>query len=316
MRISIVYVAACALLWSAPTLAQPDQESGIPDVEVEESGSETTSDSDMSGDSGSDEGFFTPAQKETWAYPTPYTARPLTMQGRMLRGTWRLNFQDAGPDTGVSMDLGAAYAINDDLEVGISSYRFASSTPAFAQGLLPIIFSPNGDFGDMPLWGRYKWLDREKFEAAADVVFILPTGPGNDFGMTFGVPFRYNGLDNLAIDLGAEFTFRLTDPDTSFALLIPAKLTFNITDEIFVHGATGIGFGRLGGFSDVGVFSPLSFGGGYTLMIKNKIMMDIMGEFGFNPLFDTGRPGDSVDLGSTWFFALGVNVYTEPLGKN
>ena len=307
---------AIALLMGAPALAQdaPDQESQVPEF-----GDETTTETQ---DAPAEEGFFTPPGK-SWAYPTPYTARPLTMQGRMLRGTFRLNFRRAfsfsflggiSKKVGVSMDLGAAFAINDDLEVGISSYRLGSSPPNFAEGFLPIVFSPDGDFGDIPIYGRYRFLNEDNFEMAADLVLRIPTG--TDFGMTIGAPFRYKGLENLAIDTGAEFSFQVTDPDATFSLLIPVKLTFNITDEVFIHGATGIGFGRLLPFSgaDVGVFAPLSFGGGYTLMIKDKIMMDINGEFGFRPLFQTGS-GDNVDLGNTWFVGVGANVYTEPLGK-
>ena len=314
MRTSIQYIGvAIALLFAAPAFAQPEQESEVPEF-----GGEAAVETQPAETGTNEEGFFAP-KGQAWAYPTPYTARPLTMQGRMMRGTSRLNFTDGGRKVGVSFDFGAAFAINDDLEIGISSYRLGSSGPYAAQGLLPIIFAPSGDFGDIPLYGRYRFLNEDNYEMAADLVLILPTGPGSAFGMTLGAPFRYTGLENMSIDTGLEFTFRLTDPKTAFDLLIPFKLTFNITDEVFIHGATGIGFGRLRAFAfsagKVGVFAPLSFGGGYTLMIKDKIMMDIGANFGFRPLFGTGLPGDSVNLGDTWFFGISANVYTEPLGR-
>ena len=39
---------------------------------------------------------------------------------------------------------------------------------------MPVIFSPSAGFGNMPLYGRYRFVHREKLDFAGDLIFVLP----------------------------------------------------------------------------------------------------------------------------------------------
>ncbi len=262
-----------------------------------------------------------------WDYPQAYAARPLTMQKRMLRGTFGINVskgQAAGGKAIVSLDFGAAFSPLDDLEVGISNYRLGARPPLAGQGLFPIIVAPDADFGDMPLYARYTFFNKKKVSMAGDVVFVIPSN--TDFAFTLGLPVRVYSRDNLTLDTGAEFTILANDAGLN--LNLPIKVTFNISDPIFVFGGSGIEFqnlGRSGYGSNVNfpvdnnqVFLPLFFGGGYTMKVKDKVMMDMFAQFGWNPFLYFNPPSgvNVVPAGDAWFLGIGVNVYTRPLGKN
>lgn len=88
----------------------------------------------------------------------------------MIRGTFSVDAKRAffDRDTGIqtsrplaSIDLGVAFSISDNLEVGVSNYRVGAPPPNTAQGIFPIVVSPIGSFGDMPLFVRYSFMRKE-----------------------------------------------------------------------------------------------------------------------------------------------------------
>jgi hypothetical protein len=116
-----------------------------------------------------------PVAEETneseWTYPKSYSVRPLTMQKGMIRANGIFTVWDDGVDTVFGMTLGASIAVLDDLELGINNYRTGSSLQQRYEGLIPVIFSPSAGFGNMPLYGRYRFVHREKLDFAG---FAIP----------------------------------------------------------------------------------------------------------------------------------------------
>jgi len=133
-----------------------------------------------------------PVAEETneseWTYPKSYSVRPLTMQKGMIRANGILTVWDDGVDTVFGMTLGASIAVLDDLELGINNYRTGSSLQQRYEGLIPVIFSPSAGFGNMPLYGRYRFVHREKLDFAGDLIFVLPTD--TPFALEVALPFR------------------------------------------------------------------------------------------------------------------------------
>lgn len=274
-----------------------------------------------------------------WTYPKAYAQRPLVMDKHMLRGTFsvdvkRLGLQSVGGagQTLVALDFGAAFSPLENLEVGISNYRLGSTPPKASQGLFPIIASPSGDFGDIPIYGRYSFMRKDYVEMSLDLVMVLPSN--TNFAMTFGVPVRIRARPSVTIDTGMELTVLTKGAGTNIEL--PVKGTFNITPAGFIFGESGFSFQNLGrnAISTVTtssvpdsnvafpvaknqVFMPLAIGGGYTVVVKGKVMIDVFGRFGWNPFAYLNPPTgvDFVPAGDTWFLGVGAIIHTRPLLK-
>jgi hypothetical protein len=145
-----------------------------------------------------------PVAEETdeseWTYPKSYSVRPLTMQKGMIRANGIFTVWDDGTDTVFGMTLGASIAVLDDLELGINNYRTGSSLQQRYEALIPVIFSPSAGFGNMPLYGRYRFVHREKLDFAGDLIFVLPTD--TPFAFEVALPFRIKPNDRLSVDTG------------------------------------------------------------------------------------------------------------------
>ena len=274
-----------------------------------------------------------------WTYPKGYAQRPLVMDKHMVRGTFsidvkRLSFPSSGgaAQTLVALDFGAAFSPLTNLEVGISNSRLGSTPPKPSQGLLPIVVSPSADFGDIPIYGRYSFLRKDYVEMALDVVMVLPSN--TNFAVTFGVPVRIRARPRVTIDTGMELSVLTKGPGANIEL--PVKGSFNITPAGFIFGESGFSFQNLGRNtitstttssvpdSNVAfpvaknqVFMPFGIGGGYTVVIKGKVMMDVFGRFGWNPLVYLNPPTavKTVPGRDTWFIGIGTIVHTRPLLK-
>lgn len=274
-----------------------------------------------------------------WTYPKGYAQRPLVIDKHMLRGTFsidvkRLSFPlgNGARQTLVALDFGAAFSPLNNLEVGISNYRLGSTPPKTGQGLFPIIVSPSADFGDIPIYGRYSFLRKDYVEIAVDLVMVLPSN--TNFAVTFGVPVRIRARPTVTIDIGMEFSVLTKSAGANIEL--PVKSTFNITPAGFIFGESGFSFQNLGRNtitttttssvpdSNVAfpvaknqVFMPFGIGGGYTVVIKGKVMMDVFGRFGWNPFVYLNPPTGvkAVPGRDTWFLGIGTIVHTRPLLK-
>jgi hypothetical protein len=202
-----------------------------------------------------------------WTYPKTYSVRPLTMQKGMIRGNGFLTVWDDGVDTNVGMTLGASIGITDDLELGINNYRIGSSLQDNYEGLIPVVFAPSAGFGNMPVYGRYRFVNREKLNVAGDLIFILPTDTA--FALQGAFPLRVKPNDRLSVDTGVEV--RGTFGSNKRAdIRIPAIVNYNFSSRAFISGETGVQVLNLGkGFNTApndtqGVAIPVGFRAGGT----------------------------------------------------
>jgi hypothetical protein len=270
-----------------------------------------------------------------WTYPKAYASRPLTMNKYMIRGTFSVDTKRAILDrtTGaqsstplVSIDLGAAFSIFDNLEVGVSNYRLGSTPGNAAQGIFPIVVSPIGSFGDMPLYVRYSFLRKDYVEMASDFVLLIPSW--TNLSATFGLPVRIRARRPLTIDTGTEFVILANGAGLSIEL--PVKATFNITSAGFIFGDSGFSFQNLarnitgGSYLDTSlafpvarnqVFVPLGIGGGYTHVVKDMVMIDVFARFGWNPFVYLNPPTgvNVVPAAESWVLSVGVLIHTSPV---
>ena len=272
-----------------------------------------------------------------WPYPKALASRPLTMHKYMIRGTFRVGVKRAVIDlsTGergsrplVSIDLGGAFSPLVNLEVGVSNYRLGSSGPTTGQGLFPIIVSPAGSFGDIPLYVRYSFMRKDYVEMAADFVLHIPTF--SNLGVTFGLPTRIRVRDTVTIDTGAEFLI-LTD-GAGLNIELPFKFTYNPKPRGFIFGDSGFSFQNLArnvtgvSYKDTNlafpgarnqVFIPLAVGGGYTHVVKDLVIIDAFARFGWNPFIYINPPSGTdtgiVPAADSWTLSLGIIIHTSPI---
>jgi hypothetical protein len=256
------------------------------------------------------------APKESaFTYPKSYSVRPLTMQKGMIRANGIFDFWDDGVDTVFGMTLGASIGVTDDLELGINNYRIGSSLQQRYEGLIPVIFTPSAGFGNMPLYGRYRFVKREKLDFAGDLIFVLPTD--TPFALELALPFRIKPNDRLSVDTGVEV--RGTFGSAKRAdIRIPAIVNYNFSDRAFIAGETGVQFVNLGkGFNTApadsqGVAIPIGFRAGGTWKKEDKHLIDLFAGFAFPELFEFGTSRSTVDFG-IWDIFVGVAFYTRPL---
>ena len=270
-----------------------------------------------------------------WTYPKAYASRPLTMNKYMIRGTFSVDTKRAILDrtTGaqsstplVSIDLGVAFSIFDNLEVGVSNYRLGSTPGNTAQGIFPIVVSPIGSFGDMPLYVRYSFLRKDYVEMASDFVLLIPSW--TNLSATFGLPVRIRARRPLTIDTGTEFV--ILSNGAGLSIELPVKATFNITPAGFIFGDSGFSFQNLarnitgGSYLDTSlafpvarnqVFVPLGIGGGYTHVVKDMVMIDVFARFGWNPFVYLNPPTgvNVVPAADSWVLSVGVLIHTSPV---
>ena len=270
-----------------------------------------------------------------WTYPKAYASRPLTMNKFMIRATFAVDTKRAIIDrsTGaqesrplVSIDLGAAFSIFDNLEVGVSNYRLGSSPANAAQGIFPIVVSPIGGFGDMPLYVRYSFMRKDYVEMAADFVLLVPSW--TNLAATFGLPVRIRARGPVTVDTGTEFV--ILSNGAGLNIELPVKATYNITPAGFIFGDSGFSFQNIarnltgGSYFDTSlafpvarnqVFVPLGIGGGYTHVVKNIVMIDVFARFGWNPFAYLNPPTgvNAIPAADSWVLSVGATIHTSPV---
>ena len=278
---------------------------------------------------------FTETAAPNWLYPKAYASRPLTMNKFMIRGTMLVDVKRAIPNntsgnaTGpplVSIDLGAAFAVSDKLEVGVSNYRLGSTPPNTGQGMFPIVVAPRGTFGDMPLYVRYSFLQKRYFEMAFDFVLLLPTW--TNMSVTAGLPMRLRVRDVLTVDTGTELV--LLTNGAGLNAEVPLKATYNITPAGFIFADSGFSFQNIarnltgGSYRDSSlafpvarnqIFVPLGVGGGYTHVVRKIVMIDVFARFGWNPFVYVNPPSgtNTVPVADGWVLTVGAIIQTSPI---
>ena len=255
------------------------------------------------------------ANESGWFYPKSYSVRPLTMQKGMIRANGIFTVWDDGVEIIYGMTLGASIGVTDDLELGINNYRIGSSLQQRYEGLIPVIFAPSAGFGNMPLYGRYRFVKREKLDFASDLIFVLPVDTA--FALEVALPFRIKPNDRLSVDTGAEV--RGTFGSAKRAdIRIPAIVNYNFSGRAFIAGETGVQFLNLGkGFNTApadsqGVAIPIGFRAGGTWKKEDKHLIDLFAGFAFPELFEAGTSRKTIDFG-IWDIFVGVAFYTRPL---
>lgn len=271
-----------------------------------------------------------------WAYPKAYAARPLVMDKYMIRGTFIVDVKRAAVDRNgtratrplVSIDLGAAFSPLENLEVGVSNYRVGSSGPIAGQAMFPIVVSPIGTFGDMPVYVRYSFMHKDYVEMAADFVLSIPSW--TNLSATFGLPTRIRIRDKVSIDTGTELV--ILSNGAGLNVELPFKVTYSPRPAGFITLDSGFSFQNLarrltgGSFIDSNlafpvarnqVLVPLAVGGGYTLVVKNIVMLDFFARGGWNPFVyvnpPTGSGISALPIADSWIVSGGVVIHTSPV---
>jgi hypothetical protein len=255
------------------------------------------------------------ANESSWTYPKSYSVRPLTLQKGMIRANAIFTVWDDGIDTIIGTTLGASIGVTDDLELGINNYRVGSSLQQNYEGLVAVVFSPSAGFGDIPVYGRYRFLHREKLDFAGDLIFVIPVN--STFAFQGDLPLRIKPNDRLSVDTGIEV--RGTFGSAKYAdIRIPAIVNFNFSDRAFIAAETGVWFVNLGknfdtaGADSEGLAIPVGFRAGGTWKKSDKQIIDLFAGFAFPALIEAGTSRSTFD-GGIWDIFVGVAFNTRPL---
>lgn len=261
------------------------------------------------------------AIESTWSYPKSYSIRPLTMQRGMVRANGIFTFWDDGVESITGITLGGSISVTDDIELGLNNYRIGSSLQKNYEGLVPVVFYPSAGYGNIPIYGRYRFLHLDKLDFAGDLILVMPID--TPFALEVALPFRIKPNDRLSVDTGVEV--RGTFGSAKYAdIRIPAIVNYNFSDRAFIAGETGVQFINLGNSygtapNDIkGVALPIGFRAGGTWKKPDKHMIDLFGGFSFPTLISSAAyvqadvTRKTVDFG-IWDLFVGVAFYTRPL---
>lgn len=244
------------------------------------------------------------------ATPQNYVERSMTLGQGELRADfapidWGLLFGSIGGRSGIkdiqglrisrvetgsldttilTLGLGAGYGVTDELEVGAL--------------LLPLVLAPDGDFGDIELYGRYRFLSGD-VEVGGQLGVSIPTN--TNFGLSAGLPVLFH-LGAIRIDTGVELELIFADPTNFVDIDIPVAASVSVADGFFVGVRSGL---FVPDFDDIAI--PLQAFAGYTLLAGRAPLADITATFGWPRLLWTG-PGDTVDAG-TFDIVLGTRFF-------
>ena len=258
-----------------------------------------------------------------YGYPIRWARRPLVLQEGMVRADGRIyvggTFQ---PGTLSSIDIGGALSPVEGLEIGISSQRIGTVPATAGNGLLTVIMSPKGRYGDIPVYARYQFLETDVLAVGVDLVLSLPAN--TDFRLTANVPLRiFEILGIFTMDMNTGFTLVAGDSYAAYTS-DPSNVTFdfdwggagtvNVTDHGFVQIGGGVSVVNLNGGAGVKTVVELPFflGGGYTYESKQNLLVDFFVQSGFLPLMLGHQPPplSNFEVSSTWFVTFGAQVYT------
>jgi hypothetical protein len=261
------------------------------------------------------------ANEAAWAYPKSYSIRPLTMEQGMVRANGIFTVWDDGVDTIVGMTLGGSIGVLDDLELGLNNYRIGSSLQKNYEGLVPVVFYPSAGYGNIPIYGRYRFLQLDKLDFAGDLILVMPID--TPFALEVALPFRIKPNDRLSVDTGLEV--RGTFGSAKYAdIRIPAIVNYNFSDRAFIAVETGVQFINLGKSYGTapndtkGVAMPVGFRAGGTWQKPDKHLIDLFAGFSFPTLISSAAYAQAnvsrkaIDFG-IWDLFVGVAFYTRPL---
>lgn len=264
-----------------------------------------------------EEAPLSPSEGASAGYPSNFTQRPITLPAMTLKGDLAFAAIHLGgaADNGFLLNLGGAFGILDDLEVGVSGDRqglnngvsFSALGGIAGNGLVPFVLAPDFDFGDIYLYGRYRFLNTDSFQLGVELGVNIPTS--TNFGLVVAAPFRLRLGEFFSLDGGIEFLTLLTDPDATFALRATLQPRLAPVDFLYFGVDLGVGFG-FGNGDPIAI--PFGFEAGYVIDL-DKIKIDAYLNFSFPVLYGSldigpgGRQGDTAP--EFWQLLVGARAF-------
>lgn len=226
---------------------------------------------------------LTPNKLELQIFAGPTSHQALSIRGGTQE--FGLTIAHAHPDHNrVGIPLGLSFGVLDNLEVGIG---------------LPIYLSP-GDFGDLPLWATYQFMEGD-FQMGAQLALFLPTS--SDFGIQVGVPMMYSN-GNIRVDTGVFARFNFSSP-VATEIYAPARIGFQIMDALYAGAQTELRVHIHDSHTNFNM--PIYGFVGYTLD-GGLGPIDLGFRFGFDNFIQAGHGvSRAVEL-RNFSFALGANI--------
>lgn len=262
-------------------------------------------------------------------YPIRYTLRPLTLNRLQLRGDAvltifrRPEIAIANDDNVASMlAFGAAFGITDDFEIGLSGERLGSprSFPLLwpdrgvGEGLISLHFSPDFDFGDIPLYARFRFL-RDRIQIAAELAVLIPAN--TDAQIRIGVPVRLGLADAFAIDTGIAFGLVFADSpsdpgDDFFAYMdVPIRLLISPIEALTIGVYTALRFIEF----DKDFFAiPLGFEAIVSMNISS-LLFDFFAGLEWPAFFLPTNDNDKLRQ-ATWMITAGARLHFQIGGSS
>ncbi|MFO0675031.1 MAG: hypothetical protein U0169_00715 [Polyangiaceae bacterium] len=190
--------------------------------------------------------------------------------------------------TGVGLNLGASFAVMDELLVDAT--------------IVPAVFAPAAKYNN-PLVGATYRIINGQFELGAQAQLSLPFD--GSFFMRAGVPVRYHLTDMSRIDAAAYLT--VTAKPGTVGMQIPLQYSHNITEEIYVGARTGFIIGDFSAASAT-MAIPLGIVGAYTIPASTGgPLLDVGPSFTFDTFFTPG--GAKAVTPDFWTLSLAGTFY-------
>lgn len=179
--------------------------------------------------------------------------------------------------------IGFAFGPVENLEVGLA---------------LPLYLSPS-DFGDLPLWATYRFVDG-KVQVGARLALYMPTA--SRFQMQFGLPVMVS-TGRIRVDTGAFIHLTFNENHVLTVINAPVRVGFQVTPELYAGFQSGLMFTVADGFFDFTL--PLMGFVGYTIPTNTRSIIDVGVRTGFEHFLSAGDgAGDAIDFGN-FSFAFG-----------
>ncbi|MEM1414750.1 MAG: hypothetical protein AAGH15_07610 [Myxococcota bacterium] len=260
------------------------------------------------------DGGGSPQLRGAQGYPTAYVQRPLTIGARRIHVNGFLHvfrpFDGADPASG--FNIGGSFGITDDLEVGVSAERMGTDRGRWILGSLfrgafPLQFTQDFDYGDIPLFARFRLIDGD-LELALEASVLIPTQ--TDFGFAFGVPIRVHLGDALSLDTGAELAVWFVDvspgvDETQVNLEVPARFALQFTEELYLGLNTGF---RTIDFDLHSI--PFGIEVGFTIM-AGSVPLDLVGAFQWPDFLFFGEGVDDNLRQDRFLVTFGVRAFID-----
>lgn len=220
------------------------------------------------------------------------------LSGQVPRGVRVGRLTEDSSEVLFSIGAGLAFGLIRDLEVGAHFF--------------PILVLPVGEYGDVELYGRYRFIDLPKLEWAVQVKFNLPTIGA--FGAGLDVPMVYRLGKSVRLETGVMFEVSATsnnrnESDPTLGVHVPLAVLANFTPAVW--GGLQSGLYTVPTGVDELVFARLGAVVGTTLgRYRSEPVADLMAIVRLPRLLDTsaadGNRAGLVDVifGARFYFRL------------